>query len=34
VRVERPLPFLFATEDKKEGMTAFVEKRPAKFRDC
>jgi enoyl-CoA hydratase len=24
---------LFATEDQKEGMAAFVEKRPAKFRN-
>lgn len=25
---------MFATEDQKEGMAAFVEKRPAKFNDC
>jgi len=24
---------LFATDDQKEGMTAFVEKRPAKFKN-
>jgi enoyl-CoA hydratase len=24
---------LFATDDQKEGMAAFVEKRPAKFRN-
>ena len=25
---------MFATTDQKEGMTAFVEKRPAKFRNA
>ncbi len=25
---------MFATEDQKEGMAAFIEKRPAKFSDC
>jgi enoyl-CoA hydratase len=34
VRFERRVfHSLFATEDQKEGMAAFVEKRPAKFRD-
>jgi enoyl-CoA hydratase len=26
--------FSFATADQKEGMGAFLEKRPARFRDC
>jgi enoyl-CoA hydratase len=35
LRFERRLfHSLFATEDQKEGMTAFVEKRPAIFRHC
>jgi enoyl-CoA hydratase/carnithine racemase len=25
---------MFATEDQKEGMAAFLEKRPAAFKDC
>jgi enoyl-CoA hydratase len=33
VRFERRVfHALFATEDQKEGMSAFVEKRPAKFK--
>jgi enoyl-CoA hydratase len=34
VRFERRVfHSLFATEDQKEGMAAFVEKRPAKFKN-
>jgi enoyl-CoA hydratase len=34
VRFERRIfHALFATEDQKEGMAAFVEKRPAKFKN-
>ena len=34
VRFERRVfHALFATEDQKEGMAAFVEKRPAKFKN-
>jgi len=34
IRFERRLfQSLFATEDQKEGMTAFIEKRPAAFKD-
>jgi enoyl-CoA hydratase len=34
LRFERRLfQSMFAFEDQKEGMAAFVEKRPAKFRD-
>jgi enoyl-CoA hydratase len=34
VRFERRVFYsLFATEDQKEGMAAFVEKRPAKFKN-
>src|SRR5512140_3870874 len=34
VRFERRVfPALFATEDQKEGMAAFIEKRPAKFKN-
>jgi enoyl-CoA hydratase len=34
VRFERRVfHALFATKDQKEGMTAFIEKRPAKFRN-
>jgi enoyl-CoA hydratase len=34
IRFERRLfHSLFATDDQKEGMAAFVEKRPAKFRN-
>ena len=34
VKFERRLFFgLFGTEDQKEGMAAFVEKRPADFKD-
>ena len=34
LRVERALFYaLFATEDQKEGMAAFLEKREAQFRD-
>ena len=34
VRFERRVfQALFATEDQKEGMAAFVEKRPAKFKN-
>jgi enoyl-CoA hydratase len=34
VRFERRVfQALFATEDQKEGMAAFIEKRPAKFKN-
>jgi enoyl-CoA hydratase len=34
VRFERRIfHSLFATEDQKEGMNAFIEKRPAKFKN-
>ena len=34
IRFERRLfQSLFATEDQKEGMAAFIEKRPAAFKD-
>jgi len=35
IRFERrEFQSLFATEDQKEGMSAFIEKRPAAFKDC